>query len=824
MKNLFFTIIFFISGFMLAQKVKVLDQQTGKIVKNTTIFNDKETINITTDINGFADISEFKNNEIVVFSHLSYAVLRIKKSIIKSKNYIIYLTKESEQLDEVVISLFKKEEKTARIAEQIAVLNARDIQKVSPQTSADLLATIPGIKVQKSQFGGGSPVIRGMESNRVLLVVDGVRMNNAIYRKGHLQSSITVTPNMLDKTEVVFGPSSVVYGSDALGGVIHYYTKTPKLSQENEVESQLFSRFSTVNQEVTTNVSAEIRKENWASLTSVSYSDFGDLKAGKNRSHGFKDWGRVFFFSENINGNYNENPTKNSNSNIQRNTGYKQTDILQKFFIPLSKNTDLKVNIQYSTSSDIPRFDRLAELKDGELKFAEWFYGPQKRFLASTQLILNPSKSWLESGVITAAYQNLEESRIQRKFGSLNRFYREEAVDVFSLNGDFSIALTADKRRTLSYGFEFAYNDVNSNAYGKELNIVNGEIDGFSNDFKAQSRYPDGGSNYLSSAAYIDYRQDINSKSTLNSGIRFTNTNLNATWKDQTFIHLAETNIQANHSAVTATLGYVYKPNKNWQINSVISSGFRAPNIDDIGRVREKAGTVTVPNVSVTPEFAYNAEIGVQKYFNDKKFRFGANIYYTLLDNYIQRDFVYNINGSIKQVEFDGEFGSAISNQNKDKAYITGFTANYLGKISNSWRTSGFITYTKGKTYDTNEPMSSIPPLFGQFELNHKVDRFELGAAIRFNSKKNIKDFNITEGIDNHDLTPIVNENTTEDLLKYAGSPSWITAGLNFRFMVNNNFSVLARLDNLLNEHYIEFASGVASPGRNLSVSFMVNF
>ena len=824
MKNLFFTIIFLISGFTLAQKVKVLDQQTGKIVKNTSIFNDKETINITTDVNGFADISEFKNNEIVVFSHLSYAVLRLKKSIIKSKNYIIYLTKESEQLDEVVISLFKKEEKTARIAEQIAVLNARDIQKISPQTSADLLATIPGIKVQKSQFGGGSPVIRGMESNRVLLVVDGVRMNNAIYRKGHLQSSITVTPNMLDKTEVVFGPSSVVYGSDALGGVIHYYTKTPKLSQKNEVKSQLFSRFSTVNQEVTTNVSAEIRKENWASLTSVSYSDFGDLKAGKNRSHGFKDWGRVFFFSENINGNYNENPTKNSNSNIQRNTGYKQTDILQKFFIPLSKNTDLKVNLQYSTSSDIPRFDRLTELKDGDLKFAEWFYGPQKRFLAATQLILNPSKRWLESGVITAAYQNLEESRIQRKFGSLNRFYREETVDVFSLNGDFSIALTADKRRTLSYGFEFAYNDVNSNAYGKDLNIVNGEIDGFSNDFKVQSRYPDGGSNYLSSAAYIDYRQDINSKSTLNSGIRFTNTNLNATWIDQTFIHLAKTNIQANHSAITATLGYVYKPNKNWQINSVISSGFRSPNIDDIGRVREKAGTVTVPNVSVTPEFAYNAEIGVQKYFNDRKFRFGANIYYTLLSNYIQRDFVYNTNGSIKQVEFDGEFGNAVSNQNKDNAYITGFTANYLGKISNSWRTSGFITYTKGKTYDTNEPMSSIPPLFGQFELNHKVDRFEFGAAIRFNAKKNIKDFNITEGIDNHDLTPILNENATEDLLKYDGSPSWITAGLNFRFVVNNNFSVLARLDNLLDQHYIEFASGVASPGRNLSVSFMANF
>jgi hemoglobin/transferrin/lactoferrin receptor protein len=824
MKNLFFTIILFLSGVTLAQKVKVLDQQTGKIIKNTSIFNDKETINITTDIDGFADISEFKDTEIVVFSHLSYAVLRVKKAVIKSRNYIIYLTKESEQLDEVVISLFKKEEKTARIAEQIAVLNARDIQKISPQTSADLLATIPGIKVQKSQFGGGSPVIRGMESNRVLLVVDGVRMNNAIYRKGHLQSSITVTPNMLDKTEVVFGPSSVVYGSDALGGVIHYYTKTPKLSQENEVESQLFSRFSTVNQEVTTNVSAEVRRKNWASLTSVSYSDFGDLKAGTNRSHGFNDWGRVYFFSENTNGNYSENPTENSNSNIQRNTGYKQTDLLQKFFVPLSKDTDLKVNLQYSTSSDIPRFDRLAELKDGELKFAEWFYGPQERFLASTQLILNPSKKWVESGIITAAYQNIQESRIQRKFGSLDRSYREEMVAVYSLNGDFSIALTEDKRRTLSYGFELAYNDVNSNAIGKELNIVNGEIAGFSNNFKVQSRYPDGGSNYSSAAVYVDYRQDLNSKSTLNSGIRFTNTNLNATWIDQTFIQLDETTIHANHSAVTATVGYVHKPNKNWQINSVVSSGFRSPNIDDIGRVREKAGNVTVPNIHVTPEFAYNAEIGVQKYFNDKKFRFGANIYYTLLDNYIQRDFVYNSDGSMQQVEFDNEFGNAVSNQNKDKAYITGYTANYLGKISNTWRTSGFVTYTKGRTYDTNEPMSSIPPLFGQFEVNYKLDKLELGAALRFNSKKDIADFNITEGIDNHDLTPIVNANATEEIAIYAGSPSWVTVGFNGRFVVSDNFSVLARFDNLLDQHYIEFASGVASPGRNLSISFMANF
>lgn len=828
MKYLFIVFFFFINGISFGQKIKVLDKETGKTVKNVTIFNGSNSISLTTDKNGVADISSFKETEVIVFSHLSYAIFRIKKAVLKKRNFVIYLKKQSEELDEVVISAFKTHEKSKRIAEQIAVVSLKDIQQISPQTSADLLATIPGIKVQKSQFGGGSPVIRGMESNRVLLVVDGVRMNNAIYRKGHLQNSVTLSPNLLDKTEVIFGPSSVIYGSDALGGVIHYYTKTPKLSEEGKVTSQLFSRFSSVNQETTTNVSAEVSFSNWSSLTSISYSDFGDLKAGQNRNHGFSDWGKVFYFSENVNGNYNENPTENANPDLLRNTGFHQTDVLQKFFVPLSKNTDLKINLQYSESSDIPRFDRLTELNDitdtSSLKFAEWYYGPQKRLLISTQLFISPNKNWLERGTITTAYQNVQESRIQRKFGSLDRSYREETVNIFSVNGDFSVPFTEDKTRTLSYGFEFAYNDVGSNSYGKTLTISDHEIDGFSEEFKVQSRYPDGGSNFLTSAIYLGYRQDLNSRSTLNTGIRFTNTNKNATWIDETFLDFDALTINRNNSAVTATLGYVYKPSRNWQLNSVLSSGFRSPNIDDIGRVREKAGNVTVPNIHVNPEFAYNTEIGVLKYFNKRRFRLGANIYYTLLDNYIQRDFVYNDDGSIRQVAFDGEFGNAVNNQNKGTAYILGYTLNYLGKIYKTINTSGFITYTKGRTYDTLEPMSSIPPLFGQFEINYKKDKIELGAVFRFNSKKDIEDFNFTEGIDNHELTPIVNVNATNDLNMFYGAPSWMTLGVNGRYLVNDNFSVQARLDNILDEHYIEFASGVSSPGRNLSVSFLANF
>ncbi|MDC1400354.1 TonB-dependent receptor [Polaribacter sp.] len=828
MRALFFIFLIGFSFNNFSQEVKVLDKETGKTVKNVTIYNENQTITLTTSKNGTADLSSLKNSEFIYFSHLSYALFKIKKEDLKTTNYTFFLTKESEQLDEVVLSVFKNKQKSNRIAEQVAVLSQKEIRKISPQTSADLLTTIPGIKVQKSQFGGGSPVLRGMESNRILLVVDGVRMNNAIYRKGHLQNAISIAPNQLDRTEVVFGPSSVIYGSDALGGVIHYYTKTPKLSDETKVKTDFFTRFSGVNNEITSNVSVALSFKNWASFTSVSYSDFGDLKMGKKRSHGFDDWGKVFYFSENSNGTFRENPTLNTEANLQKNTGYMQTDVLQKFYVPLSENTELKLNIQYSKSSNIPRFDRLSELTDptnsASLKFAEWYYGPQERFLFSPQLLLNPNKKWLQKGSITFAYQNIKESRIQRKFGSLDRSYRNEMVNLFSVNGDFSVPLKENQKRILTYGFELAYNDVTSNALGKTLAVSNDEVTGFSDDFLVQSRYPDGGSNYLSSAIYLGYRQDISAKATLNTGVRFTNTHLQANWIDQTFITLPDPSITIANAAITATLGYVYKPSKNWQINSVLSSGFRAPNIDDVGRVREKSGNITIPNIYVAPEFAYSAEFGLQKYFNNRRFRIGGNVFYTLLDNYIQRDFVYAPDGSNLQVAFDGEFGNAVSNQNKGRAYITGFTSSYLGKISNRWNTSGFITYTKGRTYDTKEPLSSIPPLFGQFEVNYKIGKLELGADFRFNSKKNIEDFNFTEGIDNHDLTPIIDSNATNDEFKYYGSPSWNTLGFNGRYSFNDTLSFQARIANLFDEHYIEFASGVSAPGRNISVSFLATF
>jgi hemoglobin/transferrin/lactoferrin receptor protein len=356
---------------------------------------------------------------------------------------------------------------------------------------------------------------------------------------------------------------------------------------------------------------------------------------------------------------------------------------------------------------------------------------------------------------------------------------------------------------------------VNSNAYGKTLDVYNNTVVGFSDEFTVQSRYPDGGSTYTSMALYTNYRQDINKKMTLNTGLRFINTHLTAKWIDMTFITLPDTDISLNNSTATATIGFVYKPSLNWQLNSVISSGFRSPNIDDVGKIREKSGDVTVPNINLRPEYAYNFETSVLKYFNDKKFQTGINIYYTLLNNYITRDY-FEMNNS-STIIYDEEAGNIVSNCNKGNAYILGSTFSFKGNLNPLWFAKGSLTYTKGKTYDTEQPLSSIPPLFGLLEIGFEKERFQANLNWKFNAKKNLKDYNLIEGIDNLEQTPF-NIATNS----YYGSPSWNTFNFNVNYKLNNKFTFFINIDNILNKHYKEFASAISAPGRNFSLAVSI--
>ncbi|WP_462254149.1 TonB-dependent receptor plug domain-containing protein, partial [Ferruginibacter sp.] len=301
-------------------------------------------------------------------------------------------SKKQVDLEEVVVSSSNFIEKKRNIAQKIDIISSKTIAQNNAQNTGDLLINTGKVFVQKSQQGGSSPVLRGFEASRVLLVIDGVRMNNAIYRSGHLQNVITTDQNSLSRVEVMYGPSSTVYGSDALGGTIHLITKVPILSGHKKflTTGTGFTRYSSVNDEKTVHADASIGGKKFAWFQAYNYSDFGDLKIGSNYNSKYPNFGRRSQYIDRVNGV--DSVITNSDDRVQKFSGYKQWDITQKFLFKQNENITHSVNFQLSNTNNVPRYDRLQDTKNfggsigTTLRFAEWYYGPQKRLMGYYQL------------------------------------------------------------------------------------------------------------------------------------------------------------------------------------------------------------------------------------------------------------------------------------------------------------------------------------------------------------------------------------------------------------------------------------------------------
>ena len=457
MKYILFFIICFFSGLLVrAQQIKVINYNTGETISGVAIYNKTQKKSTTTNLNGEANLDKFKASEIIYFKHLSFETSSINKSRL-SKSSTVFLIPNLQDLEEIVISASKFKQHKNEIPQKIVNINAKGIQFSNPQTSADLLETSGQVYIQKSQLGGGSPMIRGFSTNRLLITVDGVRMNNAIFRGGNLQNVISIDPFSIQNTEVTLGAGSVIYGSDAIGGVMSFYTKKPQLSYLDSLQfnANAALRYATSSNEKTAHLDFNFGLKKWAFLTSSSFTLFDDLQMGK---HGPDDYLRPEYVST-VNGE--DMMITNSNPRIQKFTEYNQFNIMQKVRYEPKHNLSFDLGLYYSTTSDYPRYDRLIRYSANHLRSAEWNYGPQRWFMSNLGFTKLSSRSNLYDKIkLTAAYQNFQESRIDRDFQSDFRNIREEAVDAYSLNFDFEKKLSP--KTELFYGAEYIYNKVNS--------------------------------------------------------------------------------------------------------------------------------------------------------------------------------------------------------------------------------------------------------------------------------------------------------------------------------------------------------------------------
>lgn len=783
-----------------AQEIVVLDIENNEPIFNVAIFNKDKSKSILSNFDGEADISAFSAGEIIFFRHVSHKEYTATKRQILDRNNKVMMLPNQNRLDEVVLSISRFEQEKKDVPQKVVSINRKDIITAAPQTSADLLESTGQVYVQKSQLGGGSPMIRGFATNRLLLTVDGVRMNTAIFRGGNLQNIISIDPLSIERAEVVLGPGAVIYGSDAIGGVMNFYTLSPEVSTSKggSYSGRAYARYATANEEKTGHFHFTVGKRKWASLTSASYSNFGDLEMG---SHGPDEYLRHEYA---IRKDGQDLIVENDNPKLQVPTGYDQLNLLQKLRYKPNEEWDFNLGLVYSGTSDFPRYDRLYRKRDGILRAAEWYYGPQRWFLSNIKADKVGNGSVYDKAQFTAAYQYFEESRNARDYGQETFFETDEQVDAWSANLDFEKNFEQNK---FFYGLEYVLNAVNSK--GLETNIISGE------QRIGTSRYPDGAS-WQSMAAYGSFQWKLNPDLVLQTGARYNHILLKADF-DEDIYDYPFSNANLDTGALTGSAGLAWEQNEvvGWQLN--FSTAFRAPNVDDIGKIFDSApGMVVVPNPDLEPETAYNAELGVKLNFN-RIIELDLAGYYTYLDDaLVRRDFT--LDGETI-IDYQGEPSRVQAIQNSANAHVYGFEAGAKITFSPQLKLVSRLSLTEGEEEQedgTTAALRHAAPFFGNAHLvwENEILRFDLYSE--YNAE-----------IAYSDLAPSEKDKGYLYAIDENGnpySPEWYTLNLSSNYQLSQAWLLTAALENITDQRYRTYSSGIAAAGRNFILSVQYSF
>ena len=794
--KLLIVLFYFISNPILSQKVYVVDNNNEPIY-NVSFYKKDLSKGIFSNFNGEVDLSIFENRDSIVIQHPTFdSTIKIKSEIVKQKNIILF--EKIISIDEIVFSVNKWNENLSDVSNKILNISEKKIKELSPQTSADLLEKTGEVFVQKSQLGGGSPMIRGFSANRILLSLDGIRMNNAIFRSGNIHNIISIDPNILEGVEILYGPASVMYGSDAIGGAINFKIKDPKFSIDNKIKingSQNI-QYNSSSKSKHYNLFLNIGLKKIASMTSFSFSNFDDLRSGSKRKSKYKNFGKR---TEYVKRNYIENIDeiiKNTDHNIQKFSNYSQNNFIQKINYKINDDINLIYGLYYSKSSNIPRYDRLT-LYDDLLtpKYAEWYYGPNLFLMNKIELNYFIKNKFFDAFKLNISKQNIEESRISRKFNDLYIKNRIEKVNVHSLNLDFDKKING---KEFFYGYELYTNKINSNAFEKNINTNKEE--------KISTRYPDGGSNFLINSIYLSYKK-INKNLNYNFGIRGTKANLKSKISSD-FFNFPFSEIEINTSSISGSFGLIYNYSKNSSLKFLYSNGFRSPNLDDVGKIFDsEPGNIIVPNTELNPEYANNFEINFIS--RKKNIEFNGSIYYTNLNNAIIRS-----NGTfngLDSIMYDGSLSKVQTLKNSGKAYVFGFSYMINYKINNNLNLKSSVSFNQSKDLSTKLPLRHSSPIFGQTSINFTKRNIKVSYYINYNGKKDISNFSPSE------LNKLY-------LYTKDGSPAWLTNNISFIYNINYLAKINFSCENIFDIHYRSYSSGISAPGRNFNIGLNMSF
>lgn len=789
-------------GVLHAQTIIIENEETNEPIEMATISSNEPLLYAITNGKGEANISDFVGVEKIEIRSIGFEPMTLSYAEIQDRYFEVKLKTSSFSLNDVVVSATKWRQSNQEIPGKISSISSKDVALSNPQTVADMLANSGEVFMQKSQQGGGSPMIRGFSTNRLLYTVDGVRMNTAIFRSGNIQNVISLDAFATENTEIMFGPGSVIYGSDAIGGVMSFTTLQTQFSSNDKVytKGSAVARFASANNELTGHFDVNVGWKKFAMLTSLTYSKYGDLKMG---SKGPEEYLRPFYVERQ---DSMDVLVENDNPLVQKPTAFDQINLMQKLSFKPNKDWSLDYAFHYSETSSYGRYDRHIRYRNGLPRSAVWEYGPQKWMMNQLTIAYKKRNLVFDEMNLRLAHQYFNESRIDRGFNDPIQNTKEEKVFAYSANVDFVKSFYT--KHKVFYGVEFVNNVIQSEAEAENINT--GDV------FGIAARYPLAA--WATAGVYASYQYKANEKFNIQAGLRYAHFLIDADFSNNlAYYPLPEEEAKISKGAAIGSLGAIYTPSSNTTVRANFSTGFRAPNIDDIGKIFDsEPGSVLIPNTNLDAEYVYNGEIGFAQIIK-KNLKVDATAYYTYLQNaMVRRDFSFNGQDSIL---YDGELSGVQAIQNAANANVYGVQVGLEAKLPKGFGFNIVYNYQKGEEEledGTRSPSRHAAPMFGAAHLTFKYQGFLMDVYTLFSG--GVKFENMPEEEKGKGYIYAVDDNGNPY------SPAWATLNLKTSYRVNKYFSVSAGMENILDLRYKTYSSGIAAAGRNFILSGRVSF
>lgn len=643
-------------------------------------------------------------------------------------------------LDPVVVTATRTVMKGHLLPYSYASIDTQNMKQSGARTMPELLMGTPGVFLQKTNHGGGSAFVRGLTGNQALIMLDGIRFNNSTFRYGPNQYLNTIDLYTIDKVEVIKGAGSVQYGSDALGGVIQLFSRDLDFGA-GAFKAKAIAKTVSADMEYTGRGEVSYQSSRFVFAAGYTNRTFGDLVGGDTTGR-------------------------------QSPSGYTEQSFDAKMKFRLGNNTTVTMSHQSTRQENVPLYHRV-KLEN----YAYYFFSPQERSMSYLKLESKTNRPWAQAVNLILSLQQSFERREYLRNGNANRFREEDRVR--TLGATVDVYSSWSKKWKSNTGIEFYYDKVNSAKYQYP---VNGSA-----MLSLRGLYPDGASNRNFSLYTLHHLQA--GKFNVEGGVRYNLLTIQITDTSKAPGSLGTVNVRPSSLVTNAALGY--QLNKHAGLFVSFSTGYRAPNIDDMGSLGLVDFRYEVPAYGLKPEKSYHTELGYR--FRDHRFSASAAVFYMHLSNLITRVQVpgQQVNGY-----------NVYTKQNSQESYMRGAELEWKYRLSARFFFDMSATYLFGQNLSAQEPMRRIPPLNGKAQLRYQHQQWYVTIENMAAAAQN----RLAQGDKDDNRIPV------------GGTPGWYLVNMHAGH-TGGSLSIRGGVQNIANIDYRTHGSGINGAGRNLWLS-----